>query len=98
MKNMNINNLHQNTNPISVSDLNNNLHCKVKAIRILANEQLKEHISKVLALLICISGNVIFEDENGEKRKLTNGDFINIEPNVKHQVYAWQDSVFILIK
>lgn len=95
---MNIKDFHTNTNAVSAHDVTSSLQSSVKTIRILANEQLKEHISKVPALLICISGEASFEDENGLKVSLQNGDFVNIVPMVKHLVNATQDSYFLLIK
>ena len=70
----------------------------VIAIQILANHQLKEHITTIPALLICVMGEVIFENENGISETLLAGDFINIEPHVKHWVNATNDSNLLLIK
>jgi quercetin dioxygenase-like cupin family protein len=50
----------------------------------LQGEKLKEHITKTPALLICMEGQVIFENENGLREILKPGDFVNIEPMVKH--------------
>ena len=68
------------------------------AIRILKGEKLKEHLTKIPALLICVEGEVIFENENGIKETLTAGDFVNIEPLVKHWVDGTVESHLILIK
>jgi quercetin dioxygenase-like cupin family protein len=40
----------------------------------LQGEKLKEHITKTPALLICVEGEVIFENENGIKEVLLPGD------------------------
>lgn len=68
------------------------------AIQILRDQQLKEHITKIPALLICINGNAVFENENGVKEALLPGDFINIEPMVRHWVSAIADSQLLLLK
>jgi quercetin dioxygenase-like cupin family protein len=67
-------------------------------IQILQGEQLKEHVSNVPALLICILGKVVFENEKGVKETLQTGDYIRIEPMVKHWVNATTNSQLILFK
>lgn len=42
-------------------------------LQILQNQELKEHTTKVPALLICIIGEVIFENEKGIKETLKSG-------------------------
>jgi len=69
-----------------------------KAIQILKDQVLKEHITKVPALLICVIGNVIFENENGMVENLSSGDYVHIEPILKHWVSAKEDSQLILLK
>ena len=68
------------------------------AIQILKDQQLKEHLTKIPALLICIKGNAVFENENGVEQLLLTGDFIAIEPMVKHWVNAMADSQLLLLK
>ena len=68
------------------------------AIQILKDQQLKEHLTKIPALLLWIKGNVVFENENGVKETLLPGDFIAIEPVVKHWVNAVDDSQLLLLK
>jgi len=68
------------------------------AIQIKAGSELKEHVTKVPAFLICVSGEVIFENENGISEKLYTGNFVNIEANVKHLVKADADSTLLLVK
>jgi quercetin dioxygenase-like cupin family protein len=95
---MNITELHQNTKAISTASLFKTESGNVTSIQILANEQLKEHITKVPALLVCMTGNAIFENERGVKISLTTGDYVNIEPNIKHWINANSKSNLILIK
>ncbi len=95
---MNIKELHTEEKPVSAialfkSDLGN-----ATAIQILQGEKFKEHISKVPALLICMEGNVAFENEKGIKEKLLPGDYIVIEPLVKHWMEGTIKSQLILFK
>ena len=41
---------------------------------------------------------VVFEDEKGQSITLKSGDYVKIEPNVKHWVNAKTDSNLLLIK
>jgi quercetin dioxygenase-like cupin family protein len=59
-------------------------------------EQLKEHLSKVPALLVCVSGNAVYRDEK-EFINLKSGDYVNIEANMKHSIDI-EESNFLLIK
>ena len=61
-------------------------------------EKLKEHITKIPTLLICISGQVSFENEQGLKELLSPGDYIHLEAMVKHWVEGIQESQLLLIK
>ncbi len=71
---------------------------KTISIQMEKNAELKEHITKVPAFLICISGEVIFENELGFKETLRNGDTINIAADVKHWLIASLASNLVLIK
>lgn len=95
---MNIKDLHQGTKAISTASLFKTTEGTVTSIQILADEQLKEHITKVPALLFCLTGEAVFENENGIKLSLTTGDYVNIEPNTKHWINAKSTSNLILIK
>ena len=95
---MNIKDLHQDTKAISTASLFKSTEGNVTSIQILEDQQLKEHITKVPALLLCLTGEAIFENENGTKLRLTTGDYVNIEPNIKHWINAKSASNLILIK
>lgn len=71
---------------------------KVVSLQIQKDKQLKEHITIVPALLVCVKGEVVFENEKGISITLLSGDYVNIEPNVKHWVNAKTDSNLLLIK
>ena len=95
---MNIKDLHQDTKAISTASIFKTTEGNVSSIQILADQQLKEHITKVPALLLCLTGEAIFENENGIKLTLTTGDYVNIEPNIKHWINAKSTSNLILIR
>lgn len=95
---MNIKELHTTQKPVSATSLFKSELGNATAIQILQNEKLKEHITKTPALLICVDGAVIFEDENGIKETLRNGDYVNIEPMVKHWVVGIEQNQLVLIK
>ena len=95
---MNIKDLHQDNKAISTASLFKTTEGNVTSIQLLADEQLKEHITKVPALLLCVTGDAVFENENGIKHKLTTGEYVNIEPNTRHWINARSTSHLILIK
>jgi quercetin dioxygenase-like cupin family protein len=70
----------------------------VIALQILAQQQLKEHVTKVPALLICVEGKVLFKNEKGIEETLSSGDYIKIESMVKHVVEGILNSQLLLIK
>lgn len=95
---MNLANLHSSDKPVQTQVLFEPTENKIIALQIAKNEQLKEHVTKVPALLVCVSGDVTFSYENGEKINLKSGDFIKIPIDVKHWVDAHELSNFLLIK
>ena len=48
--------------------------------------------------LYLLKGDLGIRYENGQKLSLQSGDYVKIEPNVKHWVDAFEDSNFLLIK
>jgi len=95
---MNIKNLHQGKKPISTASLFKTVEGNVTSIQLMAGAHLKEHITKVPALLFCLTGEVIFENENGIRLTLITGDYVKIEPLVKHWLNAKNLSNVLLIK
>jgi quercetin dioxygenase-like cupin family protein len=95
---MNIKELHIQEKPVSATSLFKSELGNATAIQILQGGKLKEHITKTPALLICIEGEVIFENENGIKETLIQGDYVHIEPMVKHWVEGTIESQLLLIK
>lgn len=70
----------------------------VISLQILENQKLAEHTSKIPAMLVCVSGEVVFEYVKGNKYELKSGDNINIEPNETHWVIGKVDSQLLLMK
>lgn len=95
---MNIKELHTNEKPVSAVAIFKSELGTATAIQILQGEKLKEHTTKTPALLICIDGKALFENETGVKQTLLTGDYIHIEPLVKHWVEGIFDSQLVLVK
>jgi len=95
---MNIKELHTQEKPVSAIPIFKSELGNATSIQILQGEKLKEHITKTAALLICIEGEVIFNNEKGIKESLIPGDYVNIEPMVKHWIEGTIKSQVILIK
>jgi len=95
---MNIKEIHSSEKVVSTVSIFKSEGANATALRILKSERLKEHITQTQALLICIEGHVIYQDEKGGMETLEAGDYINIDPMVKHWVDAVRDSYLILVK
>lgn len=95
---MNIKDLHTKLKPVSAIPHFKAEEGNVTAIQILNNQLLKEHTTKIPALLVCVTGEVVFENERGIKEILLPGDYVNIEPMIKHSVKGIEDSQLLLIK
>ena len=95
---MNIQAIHSSDKEVSSKVLFTGTSGKVIALQILAEGHLKAHQTAAAALLVLISGNVIFENENGIHAHLFPGDYIDIEANVKHWVKGVVDSQLLLIQ
>jgi quercetin dioxygenase-like cupin family protein len=95
---MNLKNLHTENKAVQTNVIFTSIEGKVISLQIAAGEQLKEHITKIPALLICVSGKAVFYDENDNSINLESGEYVYIEADVKHWVDAIEESNFILIK
>ncbi len=94
---MNLKNLHTEDKAVQTKLLLKAEDGQVVSLQIASGEQLKEHVSKVPAILICVSGNAIYREISGEII-LEPGDYVIIQKDVKHEVDALTDSNFILVK
>lgn len=95
---MNLTTFHNSEKPLSAKQLFNCTEGKVIAIHLKKGGELKEHITKVPALLICVKGKIVYEDENSLKIAMSSEDYTEIKPNVKHWLMANKDSEAILVK
>lgn len=95
---MNIQKLHPDEKTISTVVLFKGEEGATKSIHLSKGALLPKHQSKTPALLICIVGEIVFEDEKGVKESLKQGDYINIQPMVDHWLNSVEDSYFLLIK
>ena len=99
MENLNaLDSLHDNNKSLSVQMLFKGTEGVTRSLQINKDGILAEHITKTDAILICISGEVIYEDEKNKKKTLKAGDFYRIEPQVKHWVKGVHNSQLLLIK
>ena len=101
LKNRTMNNIsamHERAQAVSAKPIFKGEEGTVAALQINQDGLLKEHITKIEALLVCVTGEVIYENEKGFQQTLTNGDYVRIEPMVKHWVKGVQDSQLLLIK
>jgi len=94
---MNLKDLHADE-AVSAKPISQDLKANAIAIQIQEESMLKEHITKVPAVLFCILGRVEYQDENGATIELIPGDFHRIEPMIKHWVRAHERSQLLLIR
>lgn len=95
---MNINQLHDFSKLLSVKTLFKNENGMVSSIKILKDGILDKHTSMVPTVLICIKGNVIFQDERGAEEDMKAGDFVLIEPDVVHWMKGLRRSDLVLFQ
>lgn len=95
---MNISELHSQEKVVSTMIPFVGQEHKIISLQILKGNQLKEHITKIPAFLICVNGSAVYEDENKTKIELTSGVFVNIEPHIIHKVTALEDAQLLLFK
>lgn len=95
---MKIQDLHLKDKAVSAISLFKATDNTVIALQILAHQVLKEHLTKVPALLVCLEGKVVFKNEKGIEETLLMGDYIKIEPMVKHWVEGVLNSQLLLFK
>ena len=94
----NIKNLHKSEQAVSAQLFFRGSEGTVRALQIQQNALLKEHMTQTPALLLCVVGEVVYEDEQNKQYTLQCGDYVAIEPLVKHWVKAIVDSQLLLIK
>lgn len=95
---MRLSELHKPDSKLSVSRFDLDLKGELIAIQLLADGELKEHSTKVPAVLICTQGSVLYEDVNGTSELLIAGDYYPIPVDVKHRLHGKEDAQLLLIK
>lgn len=95
---MNLKNLHTENKAVQTQLLFSPTQGNVISMQIAKGETLKEHVSKIPALLICVSGTAVYTDEKGTVINLTSGVYVMIEENIKHAINAVEESNFLLMK
>lgn len=95
---MNLKDAHDPLKEVSAKKISDQEQATVVAIQLLSGGRLKEHVTKVPALLICVTGAVTYGAENGEEHHLNAGDSVHIPADVVHWLLAQEDSQLVLIK
>ena len=95
---MNLRDIHDDQKEVSAKVISKLSGCTATAIRIGENSLLKEHITKTPALLVCVEGEVEYQDEKGVKIKLQSGDYHDIEPMVKHWLLGVSTCQLLLVR
>lgn len=95
----NISSFHEATKPVSAKPFFKGPEGTVAALQIKKDGLLDKHITKVEALLVCVAGEVVFENEKGFKQTLARMAILSkSKPQVMHWVKGVQDSQLLLIK
>lgn len=95
---MNIKGLHPQSTDISFISVFKGEAGTVTAMQFPTGKTLQKHTSRIPALLVCVSGEVIYQDEKGLKETLLSGDYVKIDPMVEHWIDCVAESNLLLIK
>lgn len=95
---MNIIDLHPSEKEVSAFPLFKGELGTSTAMQLQKDGALKEHKAKTPVLLVCVTGNVTYEDATPTKVVLEPGDYVMIPPNVKHWLVAAKKSQLLLLK
>jgi len=95
---MNITDLHTPGKEVSTHSLFKGEIGSALALKLKSDAKFKEHITVTPAMLLCIEGKVLYEDDTHKKVVLQKGDYLAITPNVRHWLVAEVDSQLILLK
>jgi quercetin dioxygenase-like cupin family protein len=87
-------NLHIENKPVQTNMLFSGTEGKVIALKSHL-EKPEEHLSKVPALLVCVSGNAIYNEDNGTTVELKAGDFVHIKLMFNTASMLWPKAIFI---
>jgi quercetin dioxygenase-like cupin family protein len=95
---MNLETLHPAEEKTSIKTFFKTEEGSVISISIKKGEEMKEHITKSVALLTCVIGKINYEEHTGRKETLSPGDYLVIPLMVSHKFFAEEDSQLLLIK
>lgn len=95
---MKFSDLHEDDKPVSSKSLFTGGEGTAVSLRIMAGETLKEHVSKVPAVLICIEGECTYREGEDIHTPMKSGIYIKIAPMLKHSVTAQTDTRLLLVK
>lgn len=95
---MNISALHTQNKPVSAVSVFLSEGAQAISLQIQAGACLPSHLTKTPAMLLCITGECVFENEEGLQERLLPGEYVNIAPMVKHWVTGIVESQLLLIK
>ena len=95
---MNLKQLHTEEKAVQTHLLFTATDGKVVSLQIAKDGQLKEHVSNLPAVFVCVTGDAVYEDEKGKFITLKTGDYMYIEKDIKHKVTAKMESNFLLIR
>ena len=95
---MNLKDKHNLDIPFSEISLFKGNEGKTSAFQILEGIQLNNQILNTPALLICVEGKVVFQDDKGTNKTLIPGDFINIKSKLKHRLRGLTNSQLLVIQ
>lgn len=95
---MNLKDLHSDNKAVSAHVLFKGQTNNTMSIEFKKDALLKEHESKVPAILLCVQGSLIYQEHDDVKITLHPGDYTQIAPFVKHWVTALEDSQAVLIR
>lgn len=93
---MTLSSLHPTQKPVSVAPLFRGT--EVLSLKFEPDALLKEHLTKIPAMLLCVEGSGVYQDELGAEITLGPGQYVSIAPDVKHWVRALHQSNFLLFR
>jgi quercetin dioxygenase-like cupin family protein len=95
---MNLNELNPDNKQLATKSIFKTEGAQTIAITLKKGGQLSKHMTKTEALLLCVSGEAKFGNENGVEETLTTGSYVHIEANVIHWVDGLADAQLVLVK
>ncbi|HIP48841.1 MAG TPA: hypothetical protein EYG92_07755 [Lutibacter sp.] len=95
---MNIKDKHNISLPISEISLFESQVGITSSLFIMEGVYLENQIIKVPALLVCVDGRLVYQDENGKDEVLDSGDLINIKPMIKYSLRGLTNSQTLIMK